>query len=216
MTSIARVLLLTGLSALAASAAAASFTLIQYRQDAKSLAQEFGQRLRSELTKEIAANGPVSAIKVCKELAPAIADELSHKGMGTISRVSLKNRNPTMGKPDAWESGILSEFEQRLAAGEKIETLEAGDIVTVSAGEMYRYMKAIPTMPLCLTCHGKPEQLAPQIREALASLYPADLATGYTVGQIRGAFSVKRVPEYTESPVTIEGQENSPDGKRPF
>jgi hypothetical protein len=49
-------------------------------------------------------------------------------------------------------------------------------------------MRAIPTDALCLTCHGA--TLAPELAAAIARDYPADAATGFAQGQLRGAFSV--------------------------
>jgi hypothetical protein len=53
-------------------------------------------------------------------------------------------------------------------------------------------MKALPTQKLCLNCHGAEAQIAPEAKEKLKVLYPNDLATGYSEGQIRGALTVKR------------------------
>lgn len=44
--------------------------------------------------------------------------------------------------------------------------------------------------PLCLTCHGQPEEIAPEVREKLQTLYPSDQATGYRLNDLRGAVSV--------------------------
>jgi hypothetical protein len=41
---------------------------------------------------------------------------------------------------------------------------------------------------VCSTCHGT--QLAPDIAAAIARDYPADQATGFEPGQLRGAVSV--------------------------
>ena len=49
-------------------------------------------------------------------------------------------------------------------------------------------MKAIPTGGICLTCHGT--GLSPDIDAVLSQSYPHDLARGYEVGDVRGAFSV--------------------------
>ncbi|MCB1124616.1 MAG: DUF3365 domain-containing protein, partial [Verrucomicrobiae bacterium] len=57
-------------------------------------------------------------------------------------------------------------------------------------GREFRFMKAQAVEPLCLTCHG--EKLAPDVTEALAKNYPGDAATGYQLGDIRGAFSLKK------------------------
>jgi len=55
-------------------------------------------------------------------------------------------------------------------------------------------MKAIPTGGGCLLCHGT--NLSPEIGQALADLYPEDRATGFTEGDIRGAFVViQKLPD---------------------
>jgi hypothetical protein len=51
------------------------------------------------------------------------------------------------------------------------------------------YMQAIVTQPLCVACHGT--ALAPDVASALARLYPSDRATGFAVGDLRGAFVVR-------------------------
>jgi hypothetical protein len=52
-------------------------------------------------------------------------------------------------------------------------------------------MKAIPTAEKpCLACHGK--EIAPKVAARLAELYPEDAATGYSAGEIRGAFTLSR------------------------
>ncbi len=53
-------------------------------------------------------------------------------------------------------------------------------------GRVFRCMKAIPTAELCVTCHGS--NLDPAIAATLAEFYPADRATRFAVGDIRGAF----------------------------
>ncbi len=49
-------------------------------------------------------------------------------------------------------------------------------------------MKAIPTGPVCLVCHGS--ELSPDVRAALDEHYPHDRARGYQLDDIRGAFSI--------------------------
>ena len=106
--------------------------------------------------------------------------------------MSLKTRNPLLGTPDAWEQAVLADFDRRAAAGEKPETLEVSEIVTEPQGRYFRYMKAIPVQPLCLTCHGTDATIAPEVTQRLQSDYPHDHARGYTAGQIRGAVTIKR------------------------
>jgi hypothetical protein len=84
------------------------------------------------------------------------------------------------------------EFDRRLAAGEKPETLEFFEVVSEPQGRFQRYMKALPTQPLCLACHGDPAAMPEAVRATLAAEYPHDRATGYAAGQVRGAVTVKR------------------------
>jgi hypothetical protein len=67
-------------------------------------------------------------------------------------------------------------------------------VQTVNGRQVQRYMRALPTRPLCTQCHGSASQLAPGVAERLKALYPADKATGYGVGQIRGAITLQRTP----------------------
>lgn len=161
----------------------------QARQWATQLVQQTGAALK----KELAASGPEGAIRVCTQVAPEIAGNLSRENGARVARVSLKVRNAVLGHPDAWEQAVLADFDRRAAAGEKPEAMERAEIVSEPAGRYFRYMKAIPTQPMCLACHGTPEALAPSIKEKLAAEYPKDRATGYSVGQIRGAVTVKRL-----------------------
>lgn len=137
--------------------------------------------------------GPVAAIAVCKEKAPRLLQEMRTQTGWDIRRVSLKTRNPATGTPDAWEARQLAEFNVRVAAGAKPETLEVGEVVAGSDGQRsYRYLKALPVAPVCVTCHGAADAQSSELRAALARDYPHDRATGYSVGEVRGALSVKR------------------------
>ncbi|HWA13711.1 MAG TPA: DUF3365 domain-containing protein [Burkholderiales bacterium] len=160
--------------------------------EARALAGQLVQRLGAALKQEMASGGPEQAITVCRDLAPALAGELSRQSGARVARVSLKTRNPLLGQPDAWEQAALLEFERRLAAGDKAEALEHFEIVDEPQGKALRYVKALPVQPLCLACHGATEALAEPVRAKLAAQYPHDRATGYAVGQIRGAVTVRQ------------------------
>ncbi len=153
----------------------------QYRNAVKQL----HHGLKSELVKAMQSGGPTAALAVCNTKAPIIAAEISKKFNLEISRTSLKPRNPN-NAPDEWETKVLQQFEQRLAKGEDPKTIEFIEQVQ----HQWRYMKAIPTAPICLTCHGK--TIKPEIAATIKSLYPDDKATGFKIGDLRGAFSIKQ------------------------
>lgn len=148
------------------------------------------EQIRGELMKELERTGPLRAIIVCKYSAPEITSALSRQHGMRITRVSLRPRNRATGEADAWEQQVLLDFEKRQARGDKPETLEHSEIVQEPAGRFFRYMKALPTAPVCATCHGS--NLSEGVKAQLASEYPGDKGADYAVGSIRGAVSIKK------------------------
>lgn len=141
----------------------------------------------------VSEQGPVGAIPVCKEKAPQLLQDMRRQTGWNIRRVSLKTRNPATGTPDAWETRQLAGFNIQVANGAKPEQLEVGEVVTAPDGKRsYRYMKALPVVEVCLSCHGTVDSLSADLKTALARDYPHDRATGYATGQVRGALSVIR------------------------
>jgi len=159
--------------------------------EARQVASTVPPKLLAVLSEEIAKSGPEGAIGVCRDKAPQMAKAASDQSGWAVRRVSLRNRNPRA-VPDAWEREALEEFDRRAAAGENPATLEKAAVVKVEGKDHYRYMKALPVQPLCLGCHGQPEQLSPAVREKLRTLYPDDKAVGYRLGEIRGAMTIRK------------------------
>lgn len=156
---------------------------------AKSAIKDFAGALQSELKAAMRAGGPVAAISVCNTQAAPIAEKVSAAHGMSLSRVSLRNRNPG-NVPNEWQAGVLENFEDRKAAGEDVTSLAWSETADVDAGKEFRFMKAIPTGGICLACHGV--NIAPDIKQQLTALYPEDRATGFSEGDIRGAFVVTK------------------------
>ena len=178
--------------AAALAAPAAAQDTARLLEESRALAKTLQGQLAPLLMKEINERGPDAAIGVCTTIAPAVASDLSRRNGVKVSRVSLRPRNPVLGTPDAWEQRVLAEFDRRAAAGEKPDAIEFGEVVAEPAGPSWRYMKALPVLQLCTQCHGPPDALAPAVKARLQADYPHDKATGYGVGQLRGAVTVKR------------------------
>lgn len=152
--------------------------------EAAALVAAYGSTLKAALMSAMKKAGPISAVEVCNEQAPQIADHLSNDHW-QIKRISLKPRNPDNSPTDE-EAAVLKQFERFQAAGSSFETLTwSGQL-----DGQYTFIKAIPTGGLCLTCHG--ENIQPKLYEKIKSHYPDDKATGYRAGDIRGAFLLKR------------------------
>lgn len=156
------------------------------QQAANALVTQLGGQLRHALT----TVGPVGAIPVCRDVAPAIASQISLATGWKVTRVGTRVRDPMIGAPDAWEQQTLIAFAQRLEAGENPDRLLHAEVVVEPQGRYFRFMKGLPTGEMCLNCHGG--ALSPQVRAALSATYPNDRATGYRLGELRGAVSVKQ------------------------
>ncbi len=139
--------------------------------------------MKAALEAALQAGGPVEALGVCQIKAPAIAARISGELGLTVSGTSLKARNPA-NAPNEWQVQVLTAFEARKTAGENPANLSHADVVD----QEFRFMKAIPTAPVCLACHG--ERLGPAVSARLTELYPLDRATGFRQGELRGAFVV--------------------------
>lgn len=157
---------------------------------AKTAIAAFAGALKSELVSAMQSGGPIEAINVCNTRAILIGEEVSLEQGMTLSRVSLKNRNPG-NAPNEWQAEVLDSFESRKAAGEGPATLAWHEVADTESGKEFRFMKAIPTGAICLACHG--QTLAPPVTEQLAKLYPEDKAKGYSEGDLRGAFVVIKI-----------------------
>jgi hypothetical protein len=160
----------------------------EMRATAKSLAMQLGGKLKAEME----ANGPAAAVGVCKKIAPQIAADLSKQTGWQVGRVGTRLRNAETGTPDAWNAKALAEFSQRMKQGEKPDTMELAEVVAEPSGKYLRYAKAIGVQPLCLTCHGSPKDIPEGVKARLQAEYPMDKATGYSLGELRGAVVVKR------------------------
>lgn len=162
---------------------------------ARATAGKLVSQVGAALQQAMGAGGPVAAIGVCSQAAPEIAGALSRDTGMRVTRVSLKTRNPMIGTPDAWEQSMLADFDRRAAAGEAPETLEHAEMVTEPGGPVFRYLKAIPVRPPCLACHGTPDAIPGAVQDKLRETYPHDRATGYALGQVRGAVSIRKPPQ---------------------
>lgn len=146
--------------------------------------KQFAGQLKTALVGAIQTEGFASAVKVCKEQAPEIAKSVSKDGW-TLARTSLKTRNAA-NKPDAWEQEKLQDFDKKFKEGVLPNQLSAIDVNE----NRFRYMKAIPTGQVCLACHGS--NVEPSLKATIDQNYPNDKAIGYTLEDIRGAFTLRK------------------------
>src|SRR4029079_15375242 len=107
--------------------------------------------------------------------------------VGRVARVVRRVRNPLLGMPDAWEQRVLAEFAERAAKKESFASMTHHEVVTEPAGQYFRVMQRILGQKKCLLCQRSRDQIPEPIRMLLKKHYPFDVATGYKVGELRGA-----------------------------
>ncbi len=149
---------------------------------------ELAKNLKGYL--KAALDSPISIeekLLTCKIGAPEATSQVIEESGFDVGRTSLRVRNLD-NAPDSWERTVLEGFQVRKEAGEKISDLDHAEIINLGERRLFRYMKAIPVGEVCLMCHGT--ALNHDIVAALDKLYPEDMARGFEIGEIRGAFTV--------------------------
>ena len=159
------------------------------QEQAGAAVRAFATALKGELMTAMQSGGPVAAIDVCKVKAPQIAEAVSLERGMQLSRVSQRNRNPE-NAPNDWQAAVLEDFQERVNGGEDAAGLSWQQTVETETGAEYRFMKAIPTGAVCLACHG--QAISPDVAAKIEQSYPEDKATGFSEGDLRGAFVVTK------------------------
>ncbi|TGM60227.1 DUF3365 domain-containing protein [Leptospira adleri] len=145
---------------------------------------DFQIELQKNLQSAIQKKGVIGAIEVCKTISPQKEKEIGNEFPAVkIRRVSEKPRNPDH-KPEEWEARIFKEWAEASKNGMSPYTVILSDPSGV------KILKPIVLEnPTCLKCHGGPKGVSPEVAKKIAELYPNDQATGYKLGDLRGAFS---------------------------
>ena len=157
---------------------------LAFEQQAEALSGKFAADLKKTLMAAVQSGGLSAGVQVCHSEAAKIAQSYSSNGW-EIGRTSLKTRNHR-NQPNAEQLHILQSFADKLAQGADISSLS--QVSYNEDDKRYLYMKPIATQALCLACHG--DNIEPQLHSKIKALYPQDTATGFKLGDMRGAFTV--------------------------
>lgn len=168
-----------------------SHSLEEFEHSATMKIKALATDLKKELGASMQSGGPVAAINTCKIKAPEITGQLNSADNVQIKRTSLRLRN-SKNVADDWEKKVLISFEEELSSGTAAKELTYSEKITSANQTTFRMMRAIPMQPVCLSCHGDINNMNKDLISALQQDYPNDLATGFSVGEIRGAFSVSQ------------------------
>lgn len=155
------------------------------KSEANQKIKIFATELKSALVAAIQKDGLHTAVQVCEKQAPKIAESLSTEGW-KVARTSLRTRNEN-NKADEWETQVMLSFDEQYKAGVNVNMLSASKLNE----DEFRLMKAIPTGQVCLACHGR--SVEPKLLMSINERYPNDTALGFTLEDIRGAFTVTKI-----------------------
>lgn len=155
-------------------------------------ANQFLLELKTVLISEIQTNGLVSAVSVCSDTAQILTNDYATRKGIYIKRVSMKNRNEN-NFPDVFEVEGLNYFQKILDQGKLDSLSEYSRIVVEDDVKYLRYMKPIVVQAPCLNCHGKNEQIIPEVHDLINNFYKNDKAKNYNIGDLRGAISIQKV-----------------------
>jgi hypothetical protein len=157
----------------------------------KSITMFSFKAFTKELTKALNEGGVQHAVEYCNLRANPLTDSLSRAHNVRISRISEKYRNPA-DKPDQLDQTVLEAYLEQLAVGSKLQPhLEVTD------HEVIFYSPILILDPICLNCHGDPgSTMVQENYDFIKSKYPDDLAYGYKLGDLRGAWRIVLSPEF--------------------
>lgn len=151
-------------------------------EDGKRIAAEAFALLSKNLGEAIAKDGTAGAIAFCSEKALPLTATVN----AGLRRVSHKARNPK-NKANAAELEMIAAYQEALKAGKP----PAPQVRKNADGSESFYAPIVLANSLCLKCHGAPAtDVDVATQAALAKLYPADEATGFRLGELRGLWRV--------------------------
>ena len=146
-------------------------------------ALETKKLLGKNLMETIQNKGVLEALTFCNHQAIPLTDSMSTHFAANIKRVTNKPRNPK-NTANKEELKYLNQYQNDMANQRPITP-----IVLEKSTHMQFYYP-IQTNSMCLQCHGQKNQIKPEVWQKIQTLYPQDMATGYTENQVRGIWSI--------------------------
>lgn len=149
---------------------------------AEAAAKKLGGAVRQRLVDSINTGGPARALEVCSAEAQGIAKQVREETGVLVGRASLRLRNEADAPPPWVDAWLKTQGERKAEGVQGTRSVEV-----TPAGRVARVIKPIVIEATCLPCHGDPSSLKDDVKALLAARYPNDKATGYSVGDLRGA-----------------------------
>lgn len=157
---------------------------------AQRAARTFSEELRGTLMQALRDQGPEGAVNVCHEEAPAIAARVGEEFGLKLGRVALPSRERNAQQSaSGWQLEALLDMDAAVRAGKTAHEQRFLQRDNLPDGVALRMMIGIETEGACVTCHGA--DIDPGLKATILAHYPDDHATGFDVGDLRGALWVE-------------------------
>lgn len=162
--------------------------------EGQKIAQATFQTLSSNLKNAVAKGGIKHALRFCNVEAMPLTDSLSAHHEVSIRRASHKPRNP-YNTAEPREAEVIKQYINSLDAGKELKPVTYADEnritfhapITINNG-------------LCLNCHGQPgRDITKENLATIQELYPKDQATGFSMGELRGIWTIRFSVDHFDS-----------------
>lgn len=141
--------------------------------------------LEYSLGQEMKNGGVEGAIPFCNTMAYSLTEKLSESNEAVIKRTSDKIRNEK-NKPNEEEMEILAYYKKLHEESSPLEP-----VVELNKKGKISYYTPILIKKKCLTCHGVVgKEMTSRTDSIIKSYYKMDMATDYTIGDLRGIWSI--------------------------
>lgn len=156
----------------------------QYSLNGDSIVKLTSDTLRSALQQSMKEKGVAGAIEYCNVNAYAITSLYAEDDI-VIRRTAEKYRNPG-NIPDSIEKIVFEHYKSLLENKEPLE-----NVVLEASGNIH-YFKPIILHRMCTNCHGiAGSDIQAGAVEEIRKRYPADMATGFSEGDLRGMWHIR-------------------------
>ncbi len=154
------------------------------RMASERLVRTLGGQMKAHLQE----SGPAGALDFCAANAQKLTTQVNRdlpEGV-RVKRISLRYRDP-IDAPTQDEAKVLKALHLLKDVG----GILPNHVLQKTGSHSYKFYKPIViNKGVCLNCHGNIKRMKPGVKNALARFYPGDQATGYSMGDLRGAVVV--------------------------
>jgi hypothetical protein len=157
----------------------------------KAISAETFGILSSNLLGAIQSGGVSNALPFCSLAAFPLTAGIATRHGVTLRRLTHKPRNPA-NRADAAELAIIQSYQGLISITPTSPTNPPPPTVTNMAPSQTSFFAPILlSKELCLKCHGQTgKDIAAGDVEIIRRLYPADEATGFVMGDLRGLWRI--------------------------